>query len=230
MDRLVAEPEKKEPVKEEHEEVVLKKEETKPLSCEIVVKLDPPKPTQSHIQTEYLNSLENMTVADLKKQQEEKEHEEFLKEKETLIEEQFQESEPVKEEEQQVSQNVIEKPNYDFIEEKKVLKLSKKKTEKKKSKKLASLVLACTLGASAIVCVANTVVLENLSSSLTQIEETYNFNLASYLKKIYNLDVTKKNMEMIETYPEELLDAGDLGEKSNWFDRICNFIAGLFGG
>ena len=37
-------------------------------------------------------------------------------------------------------------------------------------------------------------------------------------------------MEMIETYPEDMLDAGDLGKVSNWFDRLCNFIVGMFGG
>ena len=63
-----------------------------------------------------------------------------------------------------------------------------------------------------------------------QIDETYKLNLAKYLKNINNLDQAQNSMEFLETYPEDLLDAGDTGEKSNWFDRFCNFIGGIFGG
>lgn len=218
MDKLIAE-----------KEVELKKERKKRnLLKPLVVEKAPP----TH-KTEYLNSLENVTLAELKKREEKKQNEDFVKEKEILIQQQFSENKAMEETSmQQTSQKVIEKPNYDLIEEdKKIVKLKKTDKPKSKSKKrVAGIVLACTLGASAIVCVANTFVLENLNSQFLQIDEIYKFNLASYLKNIYNLDVTQKSMEMIETYPEEILDAGDLGQKSNWFDRLCNFIGGLFGG
>jgi hypothetical protein len=54
--------------------------------------------------------------------------------------------------------------------------------------------------------------------------------LPKYLKKISDLDTTKKSMEFLETYPEEMQAAGDIGEKTNWFDKFCNWLGGLFGG
>lgn len=221
------------------------------------------------IYDKYINSFENMTVADIKRQEEEKTLAEFEKEKDELIAKQYkteekpQEKEPEKKsareilfgkdektenvqetsaegqaekienteetEKQKVSQNIIEKPNYDLIEEKKIVHLKKKEKSKPK-KKVAGIVLACVLGASAIICVSNTIALEQMSQNYFQIEEQYNVNLQKYLRDIANLDSTKKSMEMVETYPDDLLPAGDLGQKSNWFDRLCNFIVGLFGG
>lgn len=220
MDKLIVEKEVEVQTKIENENaknIDLKSEE---LSQDIVFE----KP--SH-QTEYLNSLENLTVADIKRQQEKKEAEEFKKEKEVLIEKQFEKVE----QKQEVCQNIIEKPNYDFIEEKKVVKLKTNKIEKKKrNKKIAGIVLSCALGASAIICVTNAVIIDNMSANFTQIDETYKLNLYKYLKNIANLDSTKKSMEVIETYPEEILDAGNNGLATNWFDRICNFINGFFGG
>lgn len=181
--------------------------------------------TSSH--NSYLNSFENMTVADVKKEQEEKELQEFEKEKEELIAKTYQ-----KTEEEPKPANIIEKPNYDFIEEnKKIVKLTKKTQSKKKlSKKTAGIALAAVLGASAIVCVTNAALIDNYASNFVQVEETYNFNLAKYLKDINNLDATKKSMEFLETYPDDMLDAGSIGQKSNWFDKLCNFLGGLFGG
>lgn len=182
----------------------------------------------------YISSFGDLTVADIKKQEEDKRVEEFNAKKDELLKKQFEiaDKREEKEEKQKVSQNVIEKPNYDLIEEnRKVIKL--KQSDKKKktnSKKVAGIVMACTLGASALVCVTNTIIIDNMSSNFTQIDETYKMNLKKYLKHIYDLDTTKKSMEMIETYPEDMLDAGDLGKVSNWFDRLCNFIVGMFGG
>lgn len=192
--------------------------------------------TVSQNKTQYLNSLENMTIADFKRQEEDKRVEDFEKEKEELIAHQYELQEELnqKEEKKQVSQNIIEKPNYDLIEEnKKVIRLKRKTnsiTKKKPNKKLASIILACALGAGAIIAVTNCVIIENMNSSYIQIDETYKLNLSKYLKNINKIDQAQQGMEFIETYPEDLLDAGDIGKKTNWFDRICNFIAGLFGG
>lgn len=136
-----------------------------------------------------------------------------------------QESKPV---------NIIEKPNYDLIQESKtIVKLTKKTQPKKKrvlSKKVAGLCLALTLGATTAVFLGNFIALDQISGSFQQIEQEYSFNLFKYLKNLNNLDATKKSMEFVETYPEDVLDAGDLGQKTNWFDKFCNFIGGLFGG
>lgn len=136
-----------------------------------------------------------------------------------------QESKPV---------NIIEKPNYDLIEKSKtIVKLTKKTQPKKKrvlSKKVAGLCLALTLGATTAVFLGNFIALDQISGSFQQIEQEYSFNLFKYLKNLNNLDATKKSMEFVETYPEDVLNAGDLGQKTNWFDKFCNFIGGLFGG
>lgn len=199
--------------------------ENKPLP-KLSIKIKETPPVQK---TEYLNSLDNMTLADYKRMEEEKKAKESNLEKEKLIQVSLSEE---KTPAQSEFEKVIEKPNYDFIEEnKKIVKLKKKEKPKAKNKKkLAGIMLACALGASALICVTNTVIIDNMNSNFLQIDETYKVNLASYLKNIYNLDVTQKSMEMIETYPEDILDAGDLGQKSNWFDRLCNFLGGLFGG
>ena len=173
----------------------------------------------------YAESFENKTLGDLKKEREQKELEEFKIEQEELLHQQF-------ETKQEVSQNIIEKPNYDFIEENpKVLKLKKKeKTQPKSKNKIAGIVLASTLAISTLICVTNSVIIDNLNASYSNISEVYDVNLQNYLRNIQNLDATKKSLGFLETYPEEILDAGDVGQKSNWFDRFCNFISGMFGG
>ncbi len=220
------------------EKQVVKTEQNVKTEENITVQSAPP------ARSSYLNSFENMTVADIKREEERKKDEEFRAERDRYIQEQYEKEREQKSKKEQTkverqeklteekpSENIIEKPNYDLIQEnKKIIKLTKSsKTKSKKSKK-AGIALACALGASAIICVTNIVIIDQLSASYVQIDETYQFNLAKYLKDISNLDSTQKSMELIETYPEEILDAGDVGQSSNWFDRICNFIAGLFGG
>lgn len=226
MDKLVAEKQ----IEESEVKVTTQEKESVVRTEEIVVKEKPP------VQTEYLNSFENLTVADVRREEEKRQKEEFEIEKEKLIAESFQTNESQVEEQttekSEESKNIIEKPNYDFIEEnKKVIKLKKNTSQKKvKNKKVAGIALALALGGSAILCVANTIILDNMNFSLLQIDETYKLNLGKYLKDIAGLDSTKKSMEFLETYPEELLDAGELGQKTNWFDKLCNFFGGLFGG
>ena len=153
------------------------------------------------------------------------------KETETVKKEEHFEKE-AQEEVSEKTQEIIERPNYDFLQEPKKIKLSKKsgKTKKKRSSKAAGIVLACALAGGAVICATNAVLIDQMSASYVQIDETYKFNLAKYLKSINNLDATKKSMDFLETYPDDLLKAGDMGEKSNWFDRLCNFLGGLFGG
>lgn len=220
MDRLIVETEKK--MKQETK--IEKKESLFP-----DLKIE----TNTFHKTEYLNSLDKLTIADIKRKEEEKRDEEFKIEKKVLLENQYQ-TNTVKQAQlkQEESQKIIEKPNYDLIEQpKKFVKLKTNAEEKKKSKKkVAGIILACALGAGAIVCVSNAVIIDNMNSHLLQIDEQYNINLLKYLKNLTDLDSTKKSMEIIETYPEETLPAGQNSQKSNWFDKICNFIGGIFGG
>lgn len=185
------------------------------------------------IQTEYLRSLDNMTIGDFKKQEENEKVKKFEVEREELIQQQYQ----VEEEKfpKQESQNVIEKPNYDFIpENKKIIKFHKKeKTQnlQKKSPKKRGIVFAVALAICSVLAVTNITLLESYSANLSNIEqEFYEVNLPKYLKNIANLDTTRKSMEFVETYPQEMQNAGDLGEKTNWYDKLTNFISGVFGG
>ena len=192
-------------------------------------KLPELKQEEAPAKTEYLKSLENITIGDFKKQEEEKKLADFEQEKEELIQKQFEVEKP-----KQESQNIIEKPNYDFIEENKtIIKLRKNlKPEAGKSKKnRRGVVIAVGLAICSLIAVTNVTLLDNFSSSLSSIEhEFYDINLPKYLKNIGNLDATKKSMEFIETYPEEMQNAGDIGEKTNWYDKLTNFISGVFGG
>lgn len=223
MNKLVVEVEKKVEEKVKTAESTIEKKIEKKQELPILEK------TENSIQTEYLKSLDNVTIADIKKQEEKKAIAQFEKEKDKLIQEQYK-----TETQQQESQNIIEKPNYDFIEEnKKVVKLRKKITENKKSSKTKNrkVILAFGLAICSVLCVTNITLLDNYSSSLSQIEsEFYDVNLPKYLKNIANLDTTKKSMEFLETYPTEMQEAGDLGEETNWYDKLCNFISGIFGG
>lgn len=173
----------------------------------------------------YLNSFQNKTLADFRKEKEAEELKKFQTEKQELLKKQFEVV-------QKPSENVIEKPNYDLIEEnKKIIKLKKRqKTEPKKKHKFGALALAIGLGVGAVICVGNFVGLEQISQSYNQAEYEYTLNLRSYLKNLSKLDANKKNMQFLETYPDEMYDAGDVGKVTNWFDNLCNYLAGFFGG
>ena len=134
MDRLVAEVETKKEKVVEEKTAVLTEDKTEE---KIEIFETPMQETENE---KYLNSFENMTVADFKKQEEEKRIKEFQLEKEKLIEKQYEKEEAPQQDQkeekvfkQEVSQNIIEKPNYDFIQESdKVVKLSRKENAKKK--------------------------------------------------------------------------------------------------
>lgn len=219
MYRLVVE------TKKETEKLTEKQEEQEQEKQE--VKQEPKEEIQEETassQTAYLKSFEGKTLADVKQENEE----DFEQQKEELIQKQYEKEE---------QENVIEKPNYDLIEEKKsVIKIRQKlnkepeKVARKKGKKFG-LFLAIALGICSIFCVTNIVILDNMSSSYSALEhEFYNVNLPKYLKNISDLDTTKRSMEFLETYPTEMQNPADLGRKTNWFDKFCNFLSGIFGG
>ena len=78
----------------------------------------------------------------------------------------------------------------------------------------------------------NVATIDNVSSQITQVSSQYQINLVNYLKNLYMLDMTNsENMKnLFETIPDESVPPTQIDAKSNWFDRFCNFIGGLFGG
>ena len=237
MEKLVLEKEPETVVEAETktEETKTQQIETERKLPKITIKKTTPSPEEVvSSKTEYLNSLDDITIGDFKRKEEQEKAEQFKKEKETLIQQQFETEAKTEKENQTANQNIIEKPNYDLIEEnKKIVRLGRKKQDKQKpesKKKNWFLALAIAFGLSATICVTNAVIIDNMQSSIVSLDETYQLNLAKYLKNLAKLDTTKESMEIIPTYPEDLNEAGDIGEKSNWFDRICNFIGGIFGG
>ena len=188
----------------------------------------------------YVSNFENLTISDVKKeieekkQQEEKELEEkqIETEEENISQEEIVENEIEQEEqldepiENPVKKLVIERPNYDFITESK----TKKKEKKKEKPKFKAVAMACALAVASIGCVAGTIVVDNLQSSYIELQDEYNLNLFNYLRNINNLNATNSSMDFLETYPEDLNDPSSVGETTNWFDSLANFIAGIFGG
>lgn len=189
-----------------------------------------------------------------KERREEKEKEEALKQGKQInifssatfpkiqtqtVEEETSEEEQISKIESKVS-SVIEKPNYDLMEElsetqrEKIFKIEKEEEVKPKLKpsRIKGYVLAILLAIFGVWGVVNIAKMDNLSPQISQIESVYKINLAKYAKNLAALDATSaENMEnLLPTIPDQKYDANEIIEQSNWFDRICNFIGGLFGG
>lgn len=189
---------------------------------------------QAELINSYVSNFENLTISDVKKEIEQQEKEKVKKEKqkilEKFVEEERSQIEPQAEiavetgEEKPVKKLVIERPNYDFISEK------KGKEKKTKKSKLKTVAVACALAVATVGCVAGSVVIDSMQSSYIELQDEYSLNLVTYLRNISNLNATNSSMDFLETYPEDLNDPSSIGETSNWFDNLTNFIAGIFGG
>ncbi|MBQ8909129.1 MAG: hypothetical protein IJY90_02445 [Clostridia bacterium] len=163
----------------------------------------------------------------------------FQKRNQDLIKQRQKEDEEIVKLESKVSQ-VIEKPNYDYIEtlteteREKVFKIEKEEKVKPKVQfgRLKTIALAVLFAIFGVWGIVNIAKLDSLNSGLTKIETLYNINLGKYVTNLAKLDLTSaENMEnLLPTIPDQKGDATDIGHQSNWFDRLCNFIAGLFGG
>ena len=136
---------------------------------------------------------------------------------------------------------IIERPNYDFIEElspeqrEKIFKIEeqeKKSETKPKTSKIKSIVIAILFAIFGVWGIINIATLDSLGGQISDISTEYDMNLISYLNNLHNLDATNgENMEnLFQTIPKDDVPPSSIGEQSNWFDRFCNFIAGLFGG
>ncbi len=137
--------------------------------------------------------------------------------------------------------SIIEKPNYDYIEtlseqqREKVFKIERQEKEKAKAKpsRLKAIVLSILFALFGVWGVVNITQIDNIGAQIAEVaSEYYNINLPKYLKNLVSLDATSSdNMEnLFETIPDEDVSPSEIIEQSNWFDRFCNFIAGLFGG
>ena len=168
----------------------------------------------------YLSNFENLTLSDVKSQEAVKEEEPVAEVAEEVVEEE----KPLAVQERAVKKLIIEKPNYDFIAK------SNKKEKPKRKGKLKTIVLACALAVCSVLCVSGAVMCDQLNNNYLELQDTYDLNLRSYLSNINKLNITNQGLEFLETYPEELNTPSSIGETTNWFDRIANFIAGLFGG
>lgn len=151
-----------------------------------------------------------------------------------------QEVQPKQEIKNSGASKVIEKPNYDLIEElseaerEKVYVVEKEQaplTQKKPSKFL-KIALAILFGIFGVWGIVNITRIDVVSNQVADIAQEYNMNLISYMNNLKNLDATNsENMQnLIETIPDQELKSSGIGSQSNWFDRFCNFMSGLFGG
>lgn len=174
--------------------------------------------------SEYLSTFKDLTLKDVKKEEVKTAPAEISSEDIEPKEEAKEVDVPKVQEEKKAKKTtlIIEKPNYDLM--------PKKKGAVKKKKKFKTALLACALAVCSIGCVAGAVVCDNMNSHYMQLEDNYNLNLIDYLNKINNLNATNKGFEFIETYPEEINEISSIGESTNWFDNLVNFITGLFGG
>lgn len=211
-----AQAEEKQEVKKETtlEEKVISKQEQK--EQEITEKEE----VEEEIYNGYLSNFENLTLSDVKSQETVDEVAEEVQNEE--IEDEQKVSPPQVKEEKTVKKLIIEKPNYDFI--------AKSNKKEKKKGKLKTILLACALAICSVLCVSGAVMCDQLNNNYLELQDTYDLNLRTYLSNINKLNITNQGLEFLETYPEELNAPSDIGKTSNWFDRLANFIAGLFGG
>ncbi len=166
--------------------------------------------------------------------------------KEDNIEEQddYIEDSEIKEEQQpsvSKSSTIIERPNYDFIEELspeqrgrifKIEEQENKEETKPKTSRIKNILIAILFAIFGVWGIINIATLDSLGGQISSITTEYDINLISYLNNLHNLDATNgENMEnLFQTIPKDEVLPSSIGEQSNWFDRFCNFIAGLFGG
>lgn len=139
--------------------------------------------------------------------------------------------------------SIVEKPNYDFIEPltseeaEKIYKIEKQEKAEGKSSKFGKRLRIALFSLVMAVCgiwgIANIVNINTVKAELDSLSNIYyNINLPSYLRNLTQLDaVNQDNMEnLFQTIPEEAQPPTQIEAKSNWFDRLCEFLAGLFGG
>lgn len=146
-----------------------------------------------------------------------------------------------KELKKQMSEKAVITPNYDMIKEispekrKKIYKIQKVESQQeakpyKFSKKLKIILFSLVFLVGGAFCLTSGIQLADTINSLNAAQTQYEANLPKLIKKISGIDNSNTALELIETYPDELKDPSSIAESTNWFDKFCNFISGLFGG
>ena len=98
------------------------------------------------------------------------------------------------------------------------------------SKRLKFILFSIAFVIGGAFCLSSGIQLLDATNALTAAQTQYEISLAQLIKKMSKIDSGNNLLELIETYPNELMEPSSIAESSNWFDKICNFISGLFGG
>lgn len=140
---------------------------------------------------------------------------------------------------QQVAE-VVEKPNFDKIQElppekrNKIFKLKKEKEEttpkRKTNSKLKIVLLGILISLFGAFFISNTVNIIKTSQAIQDTQSSYSASLFDLMQKISSTESGNRVLDLFETYPDQNLPANTIYKSSNWYDRLCDFLAGLFGG
>ncbi|MDD3397197.1 MAG: hypothetical protein PHR96_01480 [Clostridia bacterium] len=130
--------------------------------------------------------------------------------------------------------SVMETPNYDFIEASGINSSDIKQKNKSKKRFRAKLSLI-TYSIIFLICscwtISNAIELSNTARNISEIN--YHINEIQYLIKIeqldnYNNGENPEIVNIIEITPPALVEPTQIQPITNWFDRICAWLSGLF--
>lgn len=127
--------------------------------------------------------------------------------------------------------SVLETPNYDFIQESAVNSNAKQKSKTKR--KFRAKLAIITYSIIFLICASWTVANEiNLSNTARDITD-YQINIIQYVIKIEQTDSVKEGdnsliNNIVEINPPALIQPTQVQPQTNWFDRFCSWLAGLF--
>ena len=167
--------------------------------------------------------------------------EQVLTEEQTLAEKEIEEESPESEitEETETLSEVVEEKDEEAKEEVLIEKKIKPKTNIKARLKVAvvafALVLTCVCGWS----IYNAVKVKTLTAELQAEQARYSVNVVKVISNIQKLDdlsnpnsITNldelEKAEVINIVPKEEKTPMQVEPKSNWFDRVCNWLSNLF--
>lgn len=162
-----------------------------------------------------------------------------VQEKELKIDQNQQEE--VEAEIQDEEIDVYEETNFEeqTIKKQKIVYLPKQKTNFKLRLKLAICAIVCVLTCLGGWAIYNTIEIKTLTAEAQAKNAQYSINVAKVISNtsklddltnpnsITNLDELEK-ANIIEIIPKEKTYPQTIEKKSNWFDRICNWLSNLF--
>lgn len=162
-----------------------------------------------------------------------------VQEKELKIDQNQQEE--VEAEIQDEEIDVYEETNFEeqTIKKQKIVYLPKQKTNFKLRLKLAICAIVCVLTCLGGWAIYNAIEIKTLTAEAQAKNAQYSINVAKVISNtsklddltnpnsITNLDELEK-ANIIEIIPKEKTYPQTIEKKSNWFDRICNWLSNLF--